>query len=93
MGHNGTTQFEKNINRQMCSRNNVRLGGLRTRHPGWHRQRPPIRPSHHIVDLIVTVVDSHHWKALGAQRVKGVVDRYLGEQMLMGSMSFRCSKP
>jgi hypothetical protein len=47
---------------------------------------------HDIVDLVVKVVQPDHWEVLCTQRMVAVVDRNFSRALLMGSMSFTCSR-
>ena len=85
-------QFEQHPNRQARSGDDPCAGGLGTSHPGRHRQRPAIVQSHDIVDLVVKLVLPDHGQALRAQRMKAVVNGNFSRALLMGSMSFSCSR-
>ena len=91
-GHGNAAQFEQHANRQARSGDYLRVRGLGTSHPGRHGQRRAIGATHDIVDLVVKVVHPDHWEALCTQRMVAVVDRDLSRALLMGSMSFSCSK-
>jgi hypothetical protein len=91
-GHGDAAQFEQHANRQARDGDNIRVGGLGTSHPGRHCQRRAIGPPHDIVDFVVKVVHPDHWEAVRAQGMVVVVDRDFGGALLMGSMSFSCSK-
>ena len=68
------------------------MRGLGTSHPRRHRQRPAVGLSYDIVDLVMKVVHPDHWEAVCAQGMVVVVDRDFRRTLLMGSMSFSCSK-
>ena len=91
-GHGDTAQFEQHANRQSRSGDNLRVRGLGTSHPGRHGQRRAIGATHDIVDLVVKVVQPDHWQVLCTQGMVAVVDRNFGGTLLMGSMSFSCSR-
>ena len=85
-------QLEKHPNRQARSGDDPCAGGLGASHPGGYRQRPSIVQPHDIVNLVVKLVLPDHGQALRAQRMKVVVNGNLGRALLMGSMSFSCSR-
>ena len=90
-GSGDAAQFKQYVNRQAGDRDQICIRGLRARHPRRHCHRPSIRPSHDKVDLVVKIVQSHHWKAVCGRGMVEVVDRHFRRALLMGSMSFSCS--
>ena len=73
--------------------NNPRVRGLRTGHPSRYSQRLAIGTPQDIVDLFVGVVHPHYWQTVCAQGMESVIDRDFSWALLMGSMSFSCSRP
>ena len=59
---------------------------------GRHRQWPAVGLPYDIVDLLVKVIHPDHWEAVCAQGMVVVVDRDFSRTLLMGSMSFSCSR-
>ena len=92
-GHGDAAQFEQHANRQACNGDYLRVRGFWPSHPGRHRQWRAIGAPHDIVDLVVKVVHPDHWEVLCSQRMVAVVNRDFSRALLMGSMSFSCSKP
>ena len=77
---------------QARSGNNLRVRSPGMGHPRRHRQWPAVGPLDDIVSLVVKVVLPDHRQALCTQRMEAIVNRNFSRTLLMGSMSFSCSR-
>jgi hypothetical protein len=91
-GLGDAAQLKHHPERQVRGGDDFRASGLGLRHPGRHRQWPAIGQPHDVVDLVVKIVPPDHWQAMLVQWMKVVVDSNFGKALLMGSMSFTCSR-
>jgi hypothetical protein len=90
--HGDAAQLVQHANRQTRSGNYLRVCSLAARHPDRYRQRSAVGAPHDIVGFVVEFVQPDHRQAVRAQRVEAVVDCNFSSTLLMGSMSFSCSR-
>lgn len=83
-------QLKQNAKRQTRCGDYLGLRSHGTRHPKRHRQWPAVSTPHHVVGLIVKLIEPDHGQTMRAQGMELVVDCDFSRVMLMGSMSFSC---